>query len=96
MIHAFERDTTLLMQLGLCQLRLMEDSRWPWVLLVPQRSGISEIFEMTPLDQTMLTFETAITAKAVKQATECLKIISAPLGNHVRQFHLHIIARQRG
>jgi diadenosine tetraphosphate (Ap4A) HIT family hydrolase len=71
-------------------------TRWPWVLLVPQRSGISEIFEMTPLDQTMLTFETAIAAKAVKQATGCDKINVGALGNQVRQFHLHIIARNRG
>lgn len=91
-----DRDSTLLMKLGLCQLRLMEDSRWPWVLLVPQRSGISEIFEMTPLDQTMLTFETAIAAKAVKQASGCLKINVGALGNQVRQFHLHIIARDEG
>jgi len=91
-----DRDSTLLMKLGLCQLRLMQDSRWPWVLLVPQRGGISEMFDMTPLDQTMLTFETAITAKAVKQATGCLKINVGALGNQVRQFHLHIIARNEG
>jgi diadenosine tetraphosphate (Ap4A) HIT family hydrolase len=90
------RDTTLLMQLGLCQLRLMHDSRWPWVLLVPKRDGISEIFEMTPLDQTMLTFETAITAKALRQATQCRKINVGALGNQVRQFHLHVIARNEG
>tara|TARA_R110002020_G_scaffold6352_4_gene26768 strand:- start:1457 stop:1861 length:405 start_codon:yes stop_codon:yes gene_type:complete len=91
-----ERDSSLLMKLGLCQLRLMEDGRWPWVLLVPQRSGISEIFDMTPLDQTMLTFETAIAAKALKQATRCLKINVGALGNQVRQFHLHLIARNEG
>jgi diadenosine tetraphosphate (Ap4A) HIT family hydrolase len=87
------KDTTLLMKLGLCQLRLMNDGRWPWVLLVPQRAGISEIFDLTPLDQTMLTFETSIAAKAVKQATGCDKINVGALGNQVRQFHLHIIAR---
>ena len=91
-----DRDSTLLMKLGLCQLSLMEDARWPWVLLVPQRSGISEMFDMTPLDQTMLTFETAIAAKAVKEASQCLKINIGALGNNVRQFHLHIIARNEG
>jgi len=91
-----ERDSKLLIKLGLCQLRLMLDNRWPWVLLVPQRNGISEIFDMTPLDQTMLTFETAIAAKALKQATGCLKINVGALGNQVRQFHLHIIARDEG
>ena len=91
-----ERDTTLLVKLGLCQLRLMYDSRWPWVMLVPQRNGISEIFDMTPLDQTMLTFEASITAKAVKKASGCLKINVGALGNQVSQFHLHVIARNEG
>ncbi|MCY0149216.1 HIT family protein [Hoeflea sp. G2-23] len=91
-----ERDSTLLMKLGLCQLRLMRDSRWPWLLLVPQRPGIAEIFDLTPLDQTMLTFETSITAKALKQATGCHKINVGALGNQVSQFHFHVIAREQG
>ena len=86
----------MLMKLGLCQLRLMEDGRWPWVLLIPQRPGIVEVFDMTPLDQTMLTFEMSIAAKAMKQATGCLKVNIGALGNQVRQFHLHIIARNEG
>ena len=91
-----DRDSTLLIKLGLCQLRLMQDSRWPWVLLIPQRSGITEIFDMTPLDQTMLTFEASLTARAVQQATGCLKVNIGALGNQVRQFHLHVIARNEG
>lgn len=90
------RDTTLLTRLGLCQLRLMHDSRWPWLMLVPQRDDICEVFDMTPLDQTMLTFETAMTAKALKQVTGCGKINVGALGNQVRQFHQHLIARSEG
>lgn len=90
------RDTILLTRLGLCELRLMQDCRWPWILLVPQRDDIVEIFDMTPLDQTMLTFETGITAKALKQASGCEKINVGALGNQVPQFHLHIIARNPG
>ena len=90
------RDTALLTRLGLCQLRLMHDSRWPWILLVPQRDGICEVFDMTPLDQTMLTFETAMTAKALKEVTGCDKINVGALGNQVRQFHQHLIARSKG
>lgn len=89
------RDTHLLTRLGLCQLLLMRDCRWPWVVLVPQRDGIVEIFDMTPLDQTMLTFETAITARALKQASGCDKINIGALGNKVAQFHLHIVARRQ-
>lgn len=91
-----ERDSLLIMKLGLCQLRLIEDSRWPWLILVPQRRDIVEIFDLTPLDQTMLTFETAIAAKALKQTSGCQKINTGALGNRVRQFHLHVIARSDG
>ncbi|MCF6369169.1 HIT family protein [Rhizobium halophilum] len=88
-----ERDSELVTVLGLCQLRLMKDSRWPWLMLVPQRAGVSEIFELTPLDQTLLTFETNAVAAALKTATGTRKINVAALGNIVRQLHVHIVAR---
>ena len=91
-----ERDSELVTVLGLCQLRLMKDSRWPWLLLVPQRSGISEIFELTPLDQTLLTFETNSVAEAMKRAPGAKKINVASLGNIVSQLHVHIIGRSEG
>src|ERR1051325_9714985 len=58
-----EADSEQLMWLGLCELRLMNDRRWPWLILVPQRPGTEEIHEMTPLDQAMLTFETNMVAQ---------------------------------
>ena len=91
-----ERDSELVTVLGLCQLRLMKDSRWPWLLLVPQRTGISEIFELTPLDQTLLTFETNSVAEALKRATGVKKINVAAIGNIVSQLHVHIIGRSEG
>ena len=89
-------DSELVTQLGLCELRLMNDSRWPWFILVPQRQGVSEPFELTPLDQTMLTFETNLTATALKQVTSATKINVAAIGNIVRQLHVHVIARFEG
>lgn len=91
-----ERDSELVTVLGLCQLRLMKDSRWPWLLLVPRRPGISEIYELTPLDQTLLTFETNSVAEALKKATGVKKINVAAIGNIVRQLHVHIIGRSEG
>lgn len=82
--------------LGLCQLLLMNDKRWPWLILVPQRADMAEIHDLTPLDQAMLSFETAMVAKAMKEATDCEKINSGALGNIVRQLHIHIIARNNG
>ncbi|MEI4481868.1 MULTISPECIES: HIT domain-containing protein [Phyllobacterium] len=89
-------DTFPIVKLGLCDLRLMNDRRWPWLILVPQRPGITEVHELTPLDQTMLTFEAGIAAQALKSITNCEKINTAALGNIVRQLHVHVIARNTG
>ena len=90
-----EADSRLISVLGLCQLRLMNDRRWPWVLLVPQRPDVEEIFQLSPLDQTLLTFEACETARAIKRVTGCTKVNVAALGNQVRQLHVHVIARER-
>lgn len=81
---------------GLCDVRLSKDSRWPWLVLVPRRPGISEIFELTPLDQVLLTFETNKVADALKTVTGATKINIGALGNIVRQLHVHVIARFEG
>ncbi|GGA59455.1 histidine triad (HIT) protein [Nitratireductor aestuarii] len=82
--------------LGLCQLRLRDDSRWPWLILVPQRPEIEEPHDLTPLDQAMLSFETNLVSKALKDLTGCTKINVAAIGNIVRQLHVHVIARNEG
>jgi diadenosine tetraphosphate (Ap4A) HIT family hydrolase len=91
-----EADSEQLMWLGLCELRVMNDRRWPWLILVPQRPGAEEIHDMTPLDQAMLTFETNMVAQALKTATGCTKINTGALGNIVRQLHVHVVARSEG
>ena len=89
-------DTTTVGTLGLCKLLLMNDRRWPWLILVPQRSDVTEIHDLTPLDQTMLTFETSLTAKALKTFTGAEKINVGALGNRVPMLHVHVIARRTG
>ena len=93
---AIERDSVPLMWLGLCELRLMNDSRWPWLILVPQRPDAVEIHDLTPLDQAMLSFETTMVAQAFKRVTGCGKINIASLGNVVPQLHMHVVARSEG
>ncbi|MBW8284576.1 MAG: HIT family protein [Rhizobium sp.] len=90
------RDSDLLVNLGLCELRLINDSRWPWLVLVPKRPGVSEVFDLTPLDQAVLTFEQNTVAAALKSATGATKINVAAIGNIVRQLHVHVIARKEG
>lgn len=91
-----EHDSNHLMWLGLCELRVINDRRWPWLVLIPQRPGIEETHELTPLDQAMLTFETNMVSQALKTATRCTKINTGALGNIVRQLHVHVVARNEG
>ncbi|AJD39502.1 Diadenosine tetraphosphate (Ap4A) hydrolase [Rhizobium mongolense subsp. loessense] len=91
-----ESDSDSVMQTGLCDLRLSKDARWPWLILVPRRANMTEIFELTPLDQVLLTFETEMTAAALKKITGATKINIGALGNIVRQLHVHVIARFEG
>lgn len=88
-----DAESVPVMWLGLCELRIRDDRRWPWLLLIPQRPGIEELHDLTPLDQAMLSFETNMVSKALKEATGCTKINCAALGNVVRQLHVHVIAR---
>ena len=91
-----EADTVRVSRLGLSELRLMNDARWKWIILIPQRPNIVELFDLTPLDQTMLTFEVNEAAKALKAVTGATKINVAAIGNIVRQLHVHIVARFEG
>lgn len=91
-----DADSVPLLWLSLCELRLMDDRRWPWLILVPQRAGIFEIHDLTPLDQTMLAFEATLVAETLKATTGCAKINTGALGNVVRQLHVHVVARSPG
>jgi diadenosine tetraphosphate (Ap4A) HIT family hydrolase len=89
-------DTLPVISLGLCTLMLMNDARWPWLVLVPQRAGAREIFDLTPLDQAMLSFETSLVAETLAKLTGCRKINVGALGNIVEALHVHIVARNEG
>lgn len=91
-----EEESLPIVWLGLCELRIRDEHRWPWLLLIPQRPDIDEIHDLTPLDQALLSFETNLVSKALKELTGCAKINSAALGNIVRQLHVHVIARNEG
>ncbi|MBO6717844.1 MAG: HIT family protein [Rhizobiaceae bacterium] len=90
-----ERASIPVMWLGLCELRLINDRRWPWLLLVPQRNDIEEMHDLTPLDQAMLTFELSMVSKALKQVTDCDTVNISVACNAVRQLHIDVVARSR-
>ncbi|WP_309083467.1 HIT family protein [Chelativorans sp.] len=91
-----EGESLPIVWLGLCELRLRDERRWPWLVLIPQRPQVEEVHDLTPRDQAMLSFETNLVSKALKDLTGCTKINCGALGNIVRQLHVHVIARNEG
>ncbi len=88
-----EKDTFPLSDLKLCTLRLMNDQRYPWFILVPAKSGLVEIIDLTTEDQLQLMREIASVSQIMKNIFNPLKLNVAALGNQVRQLHIHLIAR---
>lgn len=89
-------DTAPVMILGLSRVLLMNDARFPWLILVPERAGAVEIFDLAPDDQARLMDEAARISAALKAVTGARKINIAALGNMVAQLHVHVIARFEG
>lgn len=86
-------DTFYLGRLTLCDVLLMNNSSYPWLILVPRRAAIREIYELDPDDQALFSQESNEAAQKLAAYTKADKMNVAALGNMVPQLHLHIIAR---
>lgn len=86
-------DTRFVAARTLCDVRLMDDRRFPWLVLVPRVDGASELFDLSEVDRRRLVDEAAEAGRALKRATGADKINIGALGNIVRQLHVHVVAR---
>ena len=86
-------DTFLIGETLLNQVLLMNDARYPWLILVPRRSDITEPFELSEADQAQLWQESMWLGQAMKAYFAANKMNIAALGNQVAQLHVHHIAR---
>ncbi len=87
-------DTVDLGAFPLCQVLLMNDSHYPWFILVPRRSGATEIYHLTPSEQQQLMRESSYLAESLADLFAARKRNVAPLGNVVAQLHIHHVVRQ--
>lgn len=95
-LHAqLAADTVVVCELDLCQVLLSRDSSFPWLILVPRRMEVRELFELTARDRQRLTDEITQASIAMAALFAPDKINVASLGNVVPQFHVHVIARYR-
>ncbi|MGL5446712.1 MAG: HIT domain-containing protein [Rhabdaerophilum sp.] len=88
-----EADTYAIGDLPLCRVLLMDDARYPWLILVPRRASVTEIVELSVADRALLIEEIAQAEQALVTVMGPDKLNVGALGNVVKQLHVHVIAR---
>lgn len=87
------QDTFSIGEYELCDVRLMNDTRYPWVILVPKQANLREVYQLAEADQQRLIYESSFTAEQMVQLFSAQKMNVAAIGNVVEQLHLHHVAR---
>jgi diadenosine tetraphosphate (Ap4A) HIT family hydrolase len=77
----------------LCRLLMMNDSQYPWFILVPERPDLQEIYQLSKADRTLLSEESSYLAENLAQLYKADKMNIAAIGNVVPQLHIHHIVR---
>jgi diadenosine tetraphosphate (Ap4A) HIT family hydrolase len=91
-----DHDTEVITRLGLSLALLMNDVRFPWVILVPEKPGLCELHDLTAADRAVLMEEIAQAGAALAHLFAPQKINVGALGNIVGQLHVHVVARNAG
>jgi diadenosine tetraphosphate (Ap4A) HIT family hydrolase len=86
-------DCHVLGDLALSRLLLVNDSRYPWCILVPRRRGLRELHDLTPADRLLLLEEVVAASRALIELCGAYKINVGALGNLVEQLHIHVVGR---
>lgn len=81
--------------LSLCYMGIMNDKRYPWLILVPQKNNLTEIIDLTASDRHQLMDEITLVSEQMKSLFTPYKLNIGAIGNLVPQLHIHIIARQK-
>ena len=90
-----EKDCVNIGKLELSRLLLMNDSQFPWFILVPEITGITEIFQLNKQQRGILIEESSLLAECLSTAYKADKINIAAIGNLVPQLHVHHIVRYK-
>lgn len=96
---AFETGSVVVGDWPLCQVRLQDDARFPWLILIPRRAGLVELEDLTPSERAVLMDEVVRAGEAVRRLAEAAgapthKLNVAALGNVTAQLHVHVVGRR--
>ena len=82
-------------ELKLCSIRLNDNSKFPWIILIPKRNKITDMSDLNSKDQILLMKEIIHVSKIMKKLFKTSKLNIEKIGNMVPQLHVHIIARSK-
>ena len=89
-------DTAFIADWPLCRVLLMNDARYPWLILVPRRAVAVEIMDLAAADRSMLMEEITRASGIVRSLPDVIKLNIGALGNVVPQLHVHVLGRRIG
>ena len=93
--NKFLKSSHHLLDLKLCTLRLHDNSKFPWIMLIPKRKNINDITDLNSKDQMLLMKEIVFSSKVMKKFFKTSKLNVEKVGNIVPQLHIHIIVRYK-
>lgn len=96
---AFDAGSVIALDWPLCQVRLQDDSRFPWLILIPRRVGLHELEDLTPGERATLMDEILKAGDAVRMLGEAAgrpvqKLNVGAIGNVTAQLHVHVVGRR--
>ena len=91
----FLKSSHYINDLKLCSVRLIDNQKFPWIILIPKRKGVRDISELNIKDQSLLMKEIVYSSKLMKKVFKTSKLNVEKIGNIVRQLHIHIIVRYK-
>ena len=91
----FLKSSHYITDLKLCSIRLHDNSKFPWLILIPKRNKVTDISDLKPKDQILLMKEIVYVSKIMKKLFKTSKLNIEKIGNIVPQLHIHVIARSK-
>ena len=89
----FLKNSHFITELKLCNIRLIDNAKFPWIILIPNRKNITDITELNSKDQILLMKEIVYCSKIMKKIFKTKRLNVEKIGNIVPQLHIHVIAR---
>ena len=93
--NKFLKSSHHIIDLKLCSVRLHDNSKFPWLILIPKRKNVTDISDLNSKDQILLMKEIVFVSKFMKKLFKTSKLNIEKIGNIVPQLHIHIISRKK-